>query len=67
MLGDEPSIADFSLSGYLFYPIEEHGVPLAQADGPHPNLARWIERLRWVPGWGSPYDVLPGERLVPRW
>ena len=51
LVGDALSIADFSLSGYLFYPVEESGY-----DWParFPNIAVWVERLRALPGWGDP-------------
>jgi glutathione S-transferase len=64
LVGSVPTIADFSLSGYLFYPDEESGL-----DWParFPSMAAWVARLKRVPGWGNPYDVLPGERLKPRW
>ena len=32
-----------------------------------PNIAAWLERLSELPGWASPYDVLPGERIAPKW
>lgn len=63
MVGDRPTIADFSLSGYLFYPIEESAYDWPSA---FPHIAAWVQRLRDIPGWASPYDVLPGERLAPR-
>ena len=62
--GDSPTIADFSLCGYLFYPQEESGYDVA---GRYPHIQTWLGRLREVPGWASPYDVLPGERLAPKW
>lgn len=64
LVGDVPTIADFSLSGYLFYPVDESGIELAKT---HPNMAAWVARLRAVPGWGDPYDVLPGARIAPKW
>ncbi len=64
MVGDGPTIADFSLCGYLFYPIEESGYDVESA---YPNIAAWAERLRQVPGWALPYDMMPGERVAPRW
>ncbi len=63
-VGDAPSIADFSLCGYLFYPVEESGYDVA---GGFPHVAAWLDRLRALPGWASPYDVLPGERIAPKW
>jgi glutathione S-transferase len=64
VVGTAPTIADFSLSGYLFYPAEESGYDV---DGRFPRIAGWRERLKAVPGWGAPYDILPGERLLPKW
>jgi glutathione S-transferase len=31
------------------------------------NLAAWRDRLKTAPGWGDPYEVLPGERVAPKW
>ena len=59
---DQLSIADFSLAGYLFYPKEETGYDFAQS---HPNIHRWTERLRALPGWKDPYDMMPGQRIKP--
>jgi len=64
IVGPAPTIADFSLSGYLFFPIDESGY-----DWPSrfPNIAAWTERIKAIQGWASPYDILPGERIPPRW
>lgn len=64
LVGDAPTIADLSLSGYLFYPAAESGYELVPR---FPNLAAWVERLRQLDGWADPYDALPGERIAPRW
>lgn len=64
LVGDAPTIADFSLSGYLFYPIEESGYDVS-ANFPH--IAAWVERMKQLPGWAPPYDIMPGERPTPRW
>jgi glutathione S-transferase len=64
IVGDTPTIADFSMSAYLFYPPEESGYVLAQS---HPNIAAWVQRMREVDGWGPPYEVLPGARIMPKW
>jgi len=64
LLGDTPTIADFSLSGYVFYPVEESGIHIAAA---HPHLGAWVQRMREIEGWGDPYAVMPGERIAPRW
>ena len=63
IVGDTPTIADFSMSAYLFYPPEESGYVLAQS---HPNIAAWVQRMREVDGWAPPYEVLPGARIMPR-
>ena len=64
IVGDAFSIADISLSGYLFFPADETGYVLEER---FPNLAAWRDRLKSQPGWGDPYDVLPGERIAPKW
>jgi glutathione S-transferase len=64
LVGDAPTIADFSLSGYLFYPVNESGIDAAAG---RPHLGAWIQRLRRLEGWADPYAVLPGERVAPRW
>jgi glutathione S-transferase len=62
--GSEPTIADFSLCGYVYYPEEESGLQLMSR---FPNVARWADRLRALPGWAHPYEILPGERIAPKW
>jgi glutathione S-transferase len=62
LVGDALSIADFSLSGYLFYPLAESGYDIHA----FANVAAWVERLKGVPGWADPYSVMPGERIEPR-
>ncbi len=64
IVGDELTIADMSLSGYLFYPADESGYVLEDR---FPSLAAWRDRLRQAPGWGDPYEILPGERVAPKW
>ena len=64
MAGDEPTIADLSLCGYVFYPEEESGLQLMSR---YPHIAEWRERIRSLPGWGDAYEILPGERVKPRW
>jgi glutathione S-transferase len=64
LVGDAPTIADFSLCAYAFYPNEESGVDVPLR---FPAVAAWLDRLRAVPGWADPYDVLPGKRIAPRW
>ncbi len=64
MVGDAVTIADFSLSGYLFFPVDESDYPMV---GRFDNIARWVQRLKTVPGWKDPYAMLPGERIYPKW
>ena len=64
LVGEHPTIADFSLSGYRFYPVEESGIDVAER---YPNIHAWVERLKQLPGWADPYEVMPGERIPPRW
>jgi len=61
-VGNRPTIADFSLAGYVFYPLEEHGYDWAKS---HPNIHAWRERVRALPGWKDPYQLMPGERIKP--
>ena len=64
IVGDAPTIADFSLCGYVFYPREESGYDI---EGMYPNIKAWMARLRDIDGWDLPYNILPGERLPPKW
>jgi glutathione S-transferase len=64
MVGDTPTIADFSLCGYMFYPLEESGYEISER---FPHIAAWLGRLRAIPGWKDPYVMMPGERILPKW
>ena|SRR6266568_2605412 len=59
-VGEQPTIADLSLCGYLFYPAEEFGFDIAREFSP---IARWLERIRALPGWVHPYELMPGHPL----
>jgi glutathione S-transferase len=59
--GDRPTVADFSLMAYLSYPNDETGFDQATS---HPAIHAWLGRIATLPGWRSPYDLLPGKRLV---
>ena len=64
LLGERPTIADISLAGYVFFPTEEHGYDFAAS---HPAIHAWKERLKMLPGWAGPYQLMPGEPfLAPR-
>ena len=60
LVGDRPTIADVSLAGYLYYPVEEFGFDIGQD---HPAIAAWRERMKALPGWKHPYDLMPGHPL----
>jgi glutathione S-transferase len=62
--GDLPTIADMSLCGYLYFPSNETGIDIPQT---YPAMAAWLERLKTLPGWKGPYELLPGEQVAPRW
>ena len=46
--------------GYLSFPKEEAGYDIAAS---HPAIHAWLGRVAKLPGWRSPYDLLPGRRL----
>ena len=57
LVGDMPTIADVSLCGYLFYPAEEFGFDIGVD---YPAIGAWKERIKALPGWRHPYDLMPG-------
>ncbi len=56
MLGDRPTIVDFSIAGYLYYPTEETDFDLEAA---YPAIHAWRERVAALPGWKPPYEMMP--------
>ena len=60
VLGAEPTIADISMTSYLYYPSEEFGFDIA---GQHKNIGAWLDRMKALPGWAHPYDLMPGHPL----
>ena len=60
LLGERPTIADISMTAYLYYPAEEFGFDIA-AD--HRAIAAWLDRVRALPGWAHPYDLMPGHPM----
>jgi glutathione S-transferase len=54
VVGTAPTVADFSLCGYLWYP-EPHGVDRTQ----WPGIDAWLDRLAALPGWKHPYELMP--------
>jgi glutathione S-transferase len=60
VLGERPTIADISLVAYLYYPAEEFGFDIAAT---HPSVAKWLDRIKALPGWKHPYELMPGHPL----
>lgn len=54
VIGKRATIADLSMCGYLFYG-EELTVPLE----PFTHVLKWLDRIRALPGWKHPYDLMP--------
>jgi len=53
VLDDEPSIADFSLCGYLYW-FDQAKVKVP------PTVASWLANISQLPGWAEPYTLLAG-------
>ena len=65
MAGTTPTIADISLAGYVFFPVDESGIDI---EASYPAIAAWRDRLKTtLPGWKPPYELLPGEQVAPKW
>ena len=63
LLGERPTIADISMVGYLYYPPDEFGFDIAAQ---HKNVAGWLDRIKALPGWKHPYELMPGHPLPGR-
>jgi glutathione S-transferase len=57
IIGSEPTIADLSLVAYLYYPADEFGFDIPAE---YKNIGAWLDRIKALPGWGHPYDLMPG-------
>jgi glutathione S-transferase len=55
LLGERPTIADFSLAGYAFY-TEPTGIDRKQE---FPHVEAWAARIAALPGWKHPYALMP--------
>ena len=55
IVGSEPTIADISCCGYLFWPDE---IGFSWSD--FPAIEAWLERIKALPGWVHPYELMPG-------
>ena len=58
VFGKTPSIADLSLCGYLYWP-DEFGVSWND----YPRIGEWLGRIKALPGWVCPYELMPGHPL----
>lgn len=63
LVGNSPTIADISVAGYIYYPAEEHGFDI-EKDFPHVHA--WRERIKKLPGWKHPYDLMPQPKTAPQ-
>jgi glutathione S-transferase len=54
IVGQGPTIADFSCCSYLYYP-EPYGFDRAE----WPAIDRWLTQIAALPGWAHPYDLMP--------
>jgi glutathione S-transferase len=52
---ERPTIADFSLCGYLYW-NDEFGEDWSQ----YPNIPPWLGHIKALPGWVHPYALMPG-------
>ncbi|MEM7439924.1 MAG: glutathione S-transferase [Pseudomonadota bacterium] len=55
LVGNCPTMADFSACGYLFYPE-----PFGFVRDDWENINAWLGRIENLPGWKHPYDLMPG-------
>jgi glutathione S-transferase len=60
LVGNKPTIADVSMTGYLYYPAEEFGFDIPAE---YPAIGAWLARIKTLPGWKHPYELMPGHPL----
>jgi len=60
LVSDKPTIADISMTAYLYYPAEEFGFDIAKD---HPAIGAWLDRMKALSGWKHPYELMPGYPL----
>ena len=60
IVSERPTIADISLCAYLYYPAEEFGFEIRAG---YPNIAAWLDRIKALPRWLHPYELMPGYPL----
>lgn len=62
VLGSRPTIVDFSMAGYVYYPPEETGFDIAAS---YPAIDAWRRRIAALPGWKPPYEMMPVGSQLP--
>jgi glutathione S-transferase len=62
VLGDSPTIVDFSMAGYVYYPAAETGFDIAAE---YPAIDAWRRRVAALPGWKPPYELMPVGSSLP--
>jgi glutathione S-transferase len=63
VLGERPTIVDFSMAGYIFYPLTETGFDIAMQ---FPAIDAWRTRISALRGWRPPYELMPVGTSLPR-
>ena len=58
IVGDAMSTADLSCIGYMYY-TDEYDLDWSEV----PNVTAWRDRIKALPGWKHPYDLMPGHPL----
>ena len=58
IVGNAPTIVDISACGYLYF-ADEFGVSWSD----YPAIGAWLERIKALPGWVHPYQLMPGHPL----
>ena len=56
MVGERPTIADFTCCGYLFF-VDEFPI---EWEHDYPAIFAWLDRIAALPGWKHPYELMPG-------
>lgn len=54
VVGDRPTVADFSLCAYQFWPSQ-----IGYDHDEYPAVKAWLERLAALPGWKRAEDLMP--------
>lgn len=58
LVGERPAIADLSCAAYLL--LDDGAYDLAA----WPAIRAWLQRLRALPGWRSPAELMPADGMI---